>query len=102
MNAVRAANGGRGSFRETDEADLPFPDELRHGAHCLLDRRIRIDAVLIVEIDVIDTEAPQRAFAGAADVVGLSVNAEERAFGRAHVTELGGDDDAIAAVRYCA
>src|SRR3954464_8702463 len=45
-------------------------------------------------------EAAQRALAGAAGVFGLSIDAEERALSRAHVAELGGDDDAIAVFRY--
>ena len=50
-------------FRQADVADLAFLDQLRHGANRFLDRSIRIDAVLVVEVDVLDAQPLQTCFA---------------------------------------
>src|SRR5689334_279293 len=50
-------------------------DELRHRAYRLLDRRLRIDAMLVVEIDVVGAEPLQRSLDRFADVLGPAVGA---------------------------
>ena len=70
-------------------ADLARLDELGHGADGLLDRDILIDAVLVVQIDVVDPEAMEAGVAGLADVLGLAVDAEAGAIRLALVAELG-------------
>ena len=47
---------------------MPSCDQLGHRADRLLDRRLRVDAVLVVEIDVLHPEALQRALAGLAHI----------------------------------
>src|SRR6266550_6179557 len=53
--------------------------------------------MLIVEVDCVDAQSLERSFTRLADVLGATIDA---ALGRivriAHVTELGGDDNAIA------
>ena len=39
----------------------PFPDQVLHRAGDLLDRHVRVDAVLIVEVDRVDAEVLERA-----------------------------------------
>src|SRR5712692_2424595 len=69
MNAVGAANGFRASLAETEKADLAVLHQPRHGAHRLFDRHGWIDAVLIIQIDHLDTEALQTRLAGADHVL---------------------------------
>ena len=65
----------------------------------VLDRGVGVDAVLVVEVDVLDTEAPQGALAGLPDIGGAAVDGAPR--GRADVEldpELGSQEDLLAAV----
>ena len=64
-------------------ADLAGLDELGHRADGLLDRDVLVDAVLVVEVDVVDAEALQRGVAGLPDVLRRAVDAEPLAV-RAH------------------
>ena len=56
MDGVRAANRVRGRLGEPEVAHLPLLDELGHRADGLLDRRLEVDAVLVVEVDRLDAE----------------------------------------------
>jgi hypothetical protein len=47
----------RAGLGQADVAHLAGLDELRHRSHGVLDRGLRVDAVLVVEVDVIDAEA---------------------------------------------
>jgi len=49
--------------------------------------------VLVVEVDHLDPEPREGAFAAGPDVLGPSVHAEEGAVGSAHVPELRREDD---------
>jgi hypothetical protein len=49
---------------QAEEADLALRDQLRHGAGSLLDGRARVDAVLVVQIDMVGAQPGQRAFDG--------------------------------------
>ena len=66
-------------FGEAEMADLPLADQLGHAADRLLDRHVGIDAVLVEEVDRLDAEPLQRAFAGAAGIVRAAVDAGDRA-----------------------
>ena len=60
---------------------------------------VRVDAVLVVEVDVIDAEPLQARVARAAHVLGLAVDAAvARAVRVAHDAELRGEDDLVAAI----
>ena len=52
---------------------LPSCDQLGHRADGLLDRHVGVDAVLVVEVDVVGAEALQRALDRAAHVLGRAV-----------------------------
>ena len=97
----RRARGGWSSargLRQPEVAHLAGLDQLGHGADGLLDRDGLVDAVLVVEVDVVDAEALRgEASQARADVVGRAVDAEPAAVGRALVAELGGEHDLVAA-----
>ena len=96
VHGVRPADGGGRGLGQAEVADLAGLDELGHGADGLLDRDGLVDAVLVVEVDVVDAEALQRGVAGRADVVGAAVDADHGAVGEALVAELGGELDLVA------
>src|SRR5208282_1617735 len=90
MDLAGAPYGLRGRFGKTQGAHLALFDQPRHRAYGLFDRRVGIDAMLVVKIDCIDAEAFQAALDRLANVLGLSVDAPE-ALGSAYDSELGGD-----------
>src|SRR5437588_12863627 len=73
MDGVRALDRLWRSFAQSDVAHLPVLDELAHRSYCLLDRHVRIDPVLVVEVDVVGPQAPQRAVDRLPDVVRRTV-----------------------------
>ena len=87
---------GRG-LGQAEVADLAGRDQLGHRADGLLDRDGLVDAVLVVEVDVVDAEPLQRGVAGGADVLRPAVDADPGAVGAALVAELGGQLDLVAA-----
>ena len=97
MHCVGAADGGGRRLGEPEIADLALRHQLAHRADRLLDRRIGVDPVLVVEVYVIDAEPGERSLAGLADVLGPPVDAAlGRVVGVAHDAELGGDDGSVA------
>ena len=70
---MRPADRLGAGFRQADMSDLAGFDEFLHRAHRLFDRRIGIDTVEIVEVDMVDAEPPQRPFAGCLCIVWPSV-----------------------------
>ena len=78
-------------------AHLAGGDELGHRGHGLLDRGLEVDAVLVVEVDVVDAEALERRVARVPDVVAVAADAEPLALLAADVAELRRDDDLVAA-----
>src|SRR5207244_13541133 len=64
---------------------------------CLFNWRVRIDAVLIIEIDDIEIEPAQTSFASLLYIIGLAADAAKLRFGWvAQNSELGCDDDLFA------
>ena len=59
---------------------------------------VGIDAVLVVEVDVVDAEPRERRLAGLADVLGAAVDALPAAVVAAHVAELGRQHDLVASL----
>ena len=102
VDGVRAADGLRRRLAEPEVEHLARLHELGHRADGLLDRHVGIDAVLVVEVDVVGAEPLQRAVDRAAHVLGRAV---ERADGREVAgprrrldapRELGGEDVLVA------
>jgi hypothetical protein len=74
--------------------DLALPDQLLNGAGDILDRHVRIDAVLVEEIDVIGLETLQRGLGHLPDALRATVEARGRV--AALKAEFGRDDHLIA------
>jgi hypothetical protein len=100
VDRMGAADGFRRGLRKTKITDLPGLHQLGHGAHRFLDRRVRVDPVLVVEVDVVDPEALERLVAGLPHIFRIASNAEIFAVLAADVREFGGKHDLVAAVGY--
>jgi hypothetical protein len=59
VNRVAAPDRLGRRLAESDVTDLAFLDQLGHCADGLLDRHVRVDAVLVVEVDVVGSEPPE-------------------------------------------
>jgi len=53
MHRVGAADRGWAGLGQADVADLAFCDEISERADGVLDGRVRVDTVLVVQVDVI-------------------------------------------------
>jgi len=95
---VGAAQGVGARFGEPEGGDLAGGDQVLDGAGDLLDGNIRIDAVLVEQVDAIGAESAQRRVHDLPDVIGLAVEASLALAGlRIDVhAEFGGDNDLIA------
>src|SRR6266851_1336315 len=62
-------------------SNLALLDQFREGADCFLNWRIRIDAVLVVEVDILDAQPLQTSFTGLLHVVGLAADAADVGIG---------------------
>src|SRR5678815_986217 len=85
----------RRRLAEAEMANLPLILQPRHRPNGFLNRHLRVDAVLVVEIDDIDVQPPQARLARRADIVGVATNAEELAGFAPDVPELGGNENAV-------
>src|SRR5688572_2455384 len=91
MHLVRAPDGLRVGFRKAERAHLTLLDEALHRTDGVLDGRVRVYAMLIVEVDDLDAQALEARLAGLHHVLGPPVDAL-LAVGPLHLAELGGDD----------
>ena len=98
MHDVGPADGGGRCLGQAEVADLAGLHELRHGADGVLDRHALVDAVLVVKVDVVDTESLKTRLGGAAHVLRSAVDAESGAVLGALVAELGSEHDLVASV----
>src|ERR1700719_4217638 len=97
MNGVRAANCFCAGLRQSQKAHLALAHKLRHRADRFFNRRSRIDAMLIVEIDAIDLQPAQTSFARFLDVIGFAIDsAESWLLGIAQDSKLRREDDLFA------
>ena len=62
--------------------DLPFLDQLLDRAGDILDRHVRIDAVLVEQVDAIGLQALERCLDDLLDVLGPAVEADRAIDGR--------------------
>src|SRR5204862_549192 len=69
LDGVSAPNGLRSRFRKAEVLHLACPDQVLHGSRHVFDWHVRIDAVLIEQIDGIDLESPERALGNFFDVL---------------------------------
>ena len=96
MHRVCAPHRLGGRLGQPEKPHLPCTHQIRHRPNSLLDWHGAIDAVLIVQVDVIDAEASQRGIARGLYVFGPAVLPDELAVGSPHVAEFRGQDDPLA------
>jgi hypothetical protein len=89
---MRAADRPHACFGQSEVLDLAFPDEVLHRAGNVLDGYVRIDAVLIEEIDAIGLQPLERGLGDLSDVFRAAIEATLLARLRIEVEpEFGGD-----------
>ena len=94
MGAAERLNAG---LRHAEMLDLALGDQVLDRAGDVLDRHVRVDPVLVEQVDGLDAEPLQRAVDRLPDVLGPAVDAA--IFARLGIeveAELGGDHDLIA------
>ena len=97
MNHVRATNRRWRSFRQTKEADFAGLYQIGHRAHGVFDWRLRINAMLVVQIDDIDAESLEGSVARSLHVFRPTAHGPERRIVLfADIAELGGEKDTVA------
>ena len=72
---MRPADGRGRRLAQPEVTHLPLPHQLRHRADGLFNGDLWIDAVLVIEVDVINPQPSERAVAGLADVLRPAVDA---------------------------
>ena len=92
MGATNRLHAGLG---QTEMPDLAFANQIADRARDVFDRHVRIDAMLIEQIDSVGLEPLQRCLGHVADVGGPAVEARLLAVLELEA-ELRGDDDLIA------
>jgi hypothetical protein len=92
-----ARRGARRGFGQAQVEHLSRLHQLRHGTDRFLNRDPWVDAVLIVQVDMIDTEPLQTGIASRVHILRCSVDSKQRAIGSAHVAKLGGEHNFLAA-----
>jgi hypothetical protein len=70
---VGAANRRRGGFREAEVLHLALLDQILDSSGDIFNGHIRIDAVLVVEIDRLDSQSRERSLDHTPDVFGATV-----------------------------
>ena len=74
MNGMSPPDGCGRSFGKSDVTNFTLLHKIGHRANGLFDWRVRIDAVLVVEIDRVDIQPPQTGVASGVNVFRLSVD----------------------------
>jgi hypothetical protein len=97
VHGVSAADCGGASLGQADVADLALGDQLGQGADGALDGGLRIDPVLVVQVDVVGAEPLQRPLDCDADARGAAVEDAGAATGVRDDAELRRQYDLIAA-----
>src|SRR5881227_4162478 len=97
MHRMRASDTIGSGFGQTKITHLAGANQLRHRAYGFFDRRLRIDPMLIIEIDAINAEPAQARFACLPHVLRFAVHAAKTWRIRiAQESELRRDDNAMA------
>src|SRR5688500_9268712 len=97
MNGMRTTNRSRRGLREPEISHLARADQRRHRADRVVGRYVRVDTMLVVEVDVGEAEALERGVTGAADVLRGAVDAAEGSVLIAQIAEFRGEHHLIAA-----
>ncbi|GEB55380.1 hypothetical protein GCM10017674_53840 [Streptomyces gardneri] len=101
LDGVGSADRVGSGLRESESADLALGDQLADGARCLLDRRVRVDPVLVVQVDVVGAQPLQRALDRGTDVGRAGVEVPGAVAGVGDQAELGGQNHLVPAPLQC-
>ena len=99
MDRVRAPDGVGGRLGHPEVPHLAGLDQPLDGAGDVLDGDVRVDAVLVVEVDDVDVEPAQRALDRPVDVLRPARHAVRDAVVVVREAELRGDDHLVAVRR---
>ena len=97
LHGVCAADGLGGGLGEAEVQHLALGDQVGDGLRGLLDRGVRVDAVLVEQVDVVGAQALERPFDRGLDVRGTAVDHAGAAAGVGDEPELRGDLDLVTA-----
>ena len=97
VHGVGAADRVGAGLGQADVADLALGDQLGQRADGVLDRGVRVDPVLVVQVDVVGAEPLQRALDRGADVGRAAVEDAGAAAGVRDEAELRRQHDLVAA-----
>jgi hypothetical protein len=75
LHGVRAANGLRAGLGQAEMLNFPIGDQLLDRARHVLDWHVRVNAMLVEEVDGLDTQPLQPRVAHLADVLGPTIEA---------------------------
>jgi len=94
---VGPADRAHPGLGQSDVVDLALGNQFRQGTDGVLDGRVRVDPVLVVQVDVIGAQPGEGAFDRGADVRRAAVEGAGTAAGVRNHAELGGQHDVVAA-----
>src|SRR5207245_5476736 len=97
MGGMSPANGLWPCLRKPEKTHLPLAHKIRHGSHGLLNGRVRVHAVLVVEINAPDTETAQAGLTSGANVFRSAIDPTYIDIGTSDNAELGGQNHLVAA-----
>src|SRR5688572_27887650 len=93
---MRTANRRASRLRQAEVLHLSLLGQVLDGARHVLDGHLRVDAVLIVEVDAVRLQASQLGLRYPLDVFGAAVETPALAARCDLEAELGGNDDTVA------
>src|SRR2546425_7069671 len=96
VDGLRAPDGLGRRLRQPEKADLAALDEARHATHGVLDGHLRIDPVLVVEVDHVHAQALETRVAGFRDIGRAAVDAIALPVRAPHLAQLGGHEYPVA------
>ncbi len=94
LHGMRATHRGGTGFGQAEVAHLALGDQVTHGAGHILDRHVRIHAVLVEQVDVVGAQALEAGFGHRTDVLRTTVQAGVDLC--VLEAELGGDHQLVA------
>ena len=98
MHFHRAADGRGRRFGQPEVMHLAGANQFAHRPDGFLDGHLRVNPVLVVEINIIHTQPPQAGVAARADIFGPAIHAEKIPPLVAHVAKFRGQDHLVTAV----
>jgi hypothetical protein len=72
LNRVRATDRRDARFRQAEVQDLAFGDEVSNRPSYLLDRHVRIDTMLVEQVDTVSAQALKRRLGDLPDLLGIA------------------------------